>query len=107
MCGKIWDITKQEKENVQDFKLIVEKEKEIFICMACQEEKTNPTWWFKHMICGECHKKLKKRIYDCNSHELRIQGNFLLFLAGIKYSKEQEDKLKKKREQRKMLSSLN
>jgi len=84
----------------------MKQKSETFICMACQQEKVNPTWWQKHAICGECHKILKKSIYDCNSHELRIYGNFLLFLAGIKYSGEQEEIMREKRRQRKLIKNM-
>ena len=72
--------------------------------MACQRESNKETYWFGHLICPECHKTLKKKIYDLNSSELRLQSTFYSFLAGVKYQQEQKDLLKQKRLQRKKLA---
>lgn len=74
-----------------------------FICMACQNEKTNYAPWHSHAICGDCHKILKKGVYNCNALEMRLIGNFYIFIAGLKYAQEKQEIQKYKRKQRRIL----
>ena len=74
--------------------------------MACQKEISKPTYWQSHVICKDCHKILKKSIYDLTSTELRLQSTFYSFLAGVKYIQEQKELQKQKRLQRKKLTCV-